>query len=295
MNLIKRVINSILVLCVVSIIAIVVSPVYSQAATKTDIKKYAMAFDSQYYYDNNPDVAAVYGNDYNKLLSHYINNGVKEGRNGTASFNAKAYRENNPDLEQAYGDNWASYHEHYALLGINENRVALPGKNSKANNNNKAAKQVNNTAQPGNIIGTYTTKYNAKIARATNVSLAAARINGVVVKPGESFSYSQTILPRTAENGYVLAPVFINKKHGMGIGGGICQVSSTLYAAMIIAGLPATERHPHSLPVTYIPSGWDATISGNAKDLKFVNTFDYTIVINASADNGTLTVSISRY
>ena len=102
-------------------------------------------------------------------------------------------------------------------------------------------------------------------------------------------------MPRTSANGYVTAPIFINKQHGMGIGGGVCQVSSTLYAAMLAAGLPATERHPHSLPVTYIPSGMDATIAGNTLDLKFVNTFNYSIVINAVADNGTLTVSISRY
>ena len=280
----------------VSMVCIMLVPFDSQAAKKSDISKYALVFDSQYYYDNNPDVAAVYGNDYNKLLTHYINNGVNEGRNASAVFNAKAYKENNPDLQSAYGNNWAGYHEHFAAFGKNENRIALPGRNAnnnKNNSNNNANKAAN--VNPGNVIGIYATKYDAKIPRANNVAVAASRINGVVVKKGEDFSFNATILPRTTANGYVNAPIFINKKHGMGIGGGVCQVSSTLYAAMLSAGLPATERHPHSLKVPYIPEGMDATIAGNTLDLRFTNTFDYAIVIGAVADNGTLTVSISRY
>lgn len=297
MHLLRKVFVNIILTAIVVACVLAIVPVHSYAAPNSDIKKYAMAFDSQYYYEHNPDVASVYGNDYNKLLAHYINNGVKEGRNGTATFNAKAYRENNPDLEQAYGDKWASYHEHYALLGVNENRVSLPGKSKQnvKNNTNKQEQQSKVQTGGGNVIGIYATQYNAKVARATNVALAASRINGVVVRPGDGFSYSQTILPRTTENGYVSAPVIVGKKHSMGIGGGVCQVSSTLYAAMLTAGLPATERWPHSLRVTYIPVGMDATVSGNAKDLKFVNVFDYPIVINAVADNGTLTVSISKY
>jgi len=265
------------------------------APKKTSARaKYAMAFDAQYYAETYPDVVAAYGNDYDSLLTHYINNGVKEGRNASATFNAKAYREYNEDLDKAYGDKWAEYHVHYAVFGVNENRKSVYG---KGRNNAKPA-----AAQPkavkvnaGNIFGTYTTKYDAKVARATNVGVAASRINGVVVKRGESFSFNQTILPRTSANGYVVAPIFLNKKHASGIGGGVCQVSSTLYAAMLSAGLPATERHPHSLPVTYIPAGMDATIAGNSLDLKFDNIFDFPIVIYASADNGVLTVSIARY
>ena len=88
--------------------------------------------------------------------------------------------------------------------------------------------------------------------------------------------------------------MIVNKKYVLGTGGGICQVSSTLYAAMLTAGLPATERHPHSLSVGYIPDGMDATISGNALDLQFTNIFDTPIQIQATADQGTLTVSIYK-
>lgn len=276
------------------IIAVMIVPFGSQAARRTNNRaKYALVFDAQYYHDNNPDVAAAYGSDYNKLLNHYINNGVSEGRNASAVFNAKAYKENNPDLASAYGNNWASYHEHFAAFGSSENRIALPAGGSNVN----AAKQVNRAANvsQGSLIGSYSTEYDAKVARATNIAVAASRINGVVVRSGENFSFSQTILPRSTANGYVKAPIFINKKHGYGIGGGVCQVSSTLYAAMLSAGLPATERHAHSLPVTYIPEGMDATIAGNSLDLKFTNIFDYPIILGASADNGTLTVTISRY
>lgn len=286
-----------MILCLIMIMQVM--PIEAQAAKKktnnNSRAKFALAFDANYYAATYPDVVAAYGNDANSLLTHYINNGMSEGRNASATFNAIAYRDLNADIAAAYGDNWAAIHEHYAVYGKNENRVAMYGKNNKkpANNQSKAVQSV--STAPGNILGTYTTKYNAKIPRANNVFLAASRINGIVVGKGESFSYNVAILPRTAANGYVVAPIFLNGKHAKGIGGGVCQVSSTLYAAMLTAGLPATERHPHSLPVDYIPAGWDATIAGNTKDLKFVNTFDFPIVIYASADNGTLTVSIARY
>lgn len=142
------------------------------------------------------------------------------------------------------------------------------------------------------LLGTYSTNYNANIPRATNVSVAANRINGYVLNPGDLFSFTTVILPRTAANGYVSAPVIVNKEFVPGIGGGICQVSSTLYACMLTCGVPALERHPHSLPVSYIPAGMDATISGTAVDLKFANPYDRPMMISASPDNGRLTVGL---
>ena len=91
------------------------------------------------------------------------------------------------------------------------------------------------------------------------------------------------------------APVISGGQFVPGMGGGICQVSSTLYAAMVDADLPATERHKHSLKVDYVPAELDATISGNVKDLKFVNIFDHAIEIKATAEDGVLTVSICKY
>lgn len=278
------------IMAVVMVAAVMVgNPLKANAAT--DRQKYAAVFDAKYYFDNNADVAAAYGNNYNKLLNHYIAFGCAEGRNASAKFNAKAYRENNADLNAAYGDNWAGYHEHFAAFGEKEGRNALgKGGNKKANNNNQ---QKNNNAVAGQVIGSYTTEYSTKEARATNVFLAAQKLNGTVIQPGAGFSYNGTIGPRTTEAGFVMAPIYTGGKVGKGIGGGICQVSSTLYAAMRTAGLPATERHAHSLPVHYIASGWDATVSWGTLDLKFTNTYNRPLLITASADNGKLTVTLS--
>jgi len=259
-------------------------------------------FDATYYAQNNADVVAAVGNSKNALLTHFVNYGLAEGRNASASFNAHSYRARYADLNAAFGDNWIEYVNHYVSIGKSEGRDASPsGTLVKAEDkpvNTQTPKPANTVTYDdgkggfNTLLGSYSTAYNAKIPRATNVALAASRINGVVVQPGQSFSFSNTILPRTAENGYVVAPVFVNKQVSTGIGGGICQVSSTLYACMKTVGLPATERHPHSLPVSYIPTGYDATISGTALDLKFTNTYSTPLKITASADNGTLTVSL---
>ena len=155
-----------------------------------------------------------------------------------------------------------------------------------------AATEMESAEQKSRVIGSYTTEYEPNISRAVNVELAAERIHGIKLQPGEKFSFSNTILERTAENGYVNGPVFVKGKEVQGIGGGVCQVSSTLYAAMVDAGLKATERHPHSMPVDYVPQNLDATIAGDYLDLKFTNTFSQTLLIDAYAENGILTVTL---
>lgn len=244
-----------------------------------------LTFDADFYYNTYPDLQAAFGYDYNALYRHYLDCGLAEGRSGSAEFNCLVYRNNYPDLQASFGNDYRAYCVHYETYGKAEGRNAAGDGMALS----AAVETPVNT-----LIGTYSTSYNANIPRAVNVSLAASRINGVVVAPGESFSFTQTILPRTTANGYVEAPMIVNKKYVPGIGGGICQVSSTLYAAMLTAGLPATERHPHSLPVGYIPEGMDATVSGNALDLKFTNIFAESIQIQATADQGTLTISLYR-
>lgn len=258
----------------------------TQAAASDDIAAFKLVFDAAYYYCAYPDVAAAFGTDYDLLLQHYIKDGAIHGRSASAEFNLQVYKSSYKDLEEAFGDNLAAYCRHYISFGKKEGRIANKPEAANVNMENAPAELL----RTGQTIGTCTTYYNAKIPRATNVILAASRINGVTLQPGEQFSYNIAVLPRTTANGYVNAPVFVNGGHGMGIGGGICQVSSTLYAAMLNCGLPATERHPHSLPVTYLPAGYDATISGNAKDLKFVNIYSQPLQIRASADDGVLTV-----
>lgn len=261
---------------------------------------YRTEFDADYYYNTYPDVAAAIGNNTEALFQHYVTFGIKEGRSASAEFNVQAYRQRYADLQAAYGDDLAGYCRHYAVFGKAEGRNAsadgqtmvAPAESSAQENPSENIAEEQPADTFGNVIGTCTTTYDAKIPRANNVALAAQRINGVVLKPGQGFSFSQTVLPRTRANGYVEAPIFVSGEVSTGIGGGICQVSSTLYAAMIRAGLPATERHPHSRPVDYLPKGYDATIAGNRLDLKFTNIFSQPLLIQASANNGVLTVTL---
>ena len=275
-------------LCVLSgVMLMVMHPVQAQAG-QADRAAYRAVFDASYYSAAYPDVAAAYGNNADALLNHFISFGVKEGRNASAEFNPQAYRQRYEDLQAAFGSDMAAYCRHYVAYGKAEGRngsadgqpvAAVQQADSQAQQtDSQTGTQNNGTAQStqqasGTVIGTCTTSYVDNIPRATNVALAAQRINGTVVQPGGSFSFSNTILPRTSANGYVTAPIYVSGKKGTGTGGGVCQVSSTLYAAMVYAGLPATERHAHSLPVDYLPAGLDATIAGSYLDLKFTNTF----------------------
>ena len=147
-----------------------------------------------------------------------------------------------------------------------------------------------------NQLSTYSTNFGgSSAARANNVRLAASRINGVELMPGEEFSYDKTILPRNSKNGYMAAPVYVGNKVESGMGGGICQPSSTLYVAALYANLEILERHNHSLKVSYMPPGLDATIAEGVLDLRFKNSSAYPVKINASTDGGILTFTILGY
>ncbi len=145
------------------------------------------------------------------------------------------------------------------------------------------------------VLGSYTTYYSGTAARNNNVQLATSRINGVEMMPGDEFSYDKTILPRTYDNGYQAAPVYVGNKVESGMGGGICQPSSTLYGAVLYANLEILERHNHSMLVGYMPAGLDATIAQGYLDLRFKNNTGYPIKIEATASGGTLTISILGY
>ena len=253
----------------------------AHAVSNEELIACSKVFDGNYYATMYPDVAQSAKGSQLWLLNHYVYFGIFEGRNPSASFNATDYMNKNPDLQAVYGDNLYGYVHHYVNAGQAEGRDGSPvaGGDVVAPSNYK-------------LLGIYSTEYDSQIPRATNIQIAAANVNGTVVAPGKTFSASKTIGPRTTANGFVTAPVFINKEHAMGIGGGVCQVSSTIYAAMKTGGIKATERHPHSLPVNYLPAGWDATISGNDLDLKFVNRYSSNIVIYETANNGILTAAI---
>ena len=143
-------------------------------------------------------------------------------------------------------------------------------------------------------MGGWTSNFSASNqGRTANVKLSASRINGTTLLPGEVFSYSKTIGSRTAANGYKVANVYVGNKVEEGIGGGICQTSSTLYSAVLYSNLEIVSRTSHSLPVSYMPPGQDATIAEGSIDFKFKNNTDYPIKIVCST--GSQSVSCSIY
>ena len=141
-------------------------------------------------------------------------------------------------------------------------------------------------------VSTYTTTYGSGNSRGGNVENAANKIDDLLLMPGEEFSYENAVGPVIASNGYKYAPVISNGKLVDGIGGGVCQVSSTLYNTQLNAGILPTERRNHSKAVGYVPRGLDATLASGSIDYKFKNTYEYPLVINTKAINGKLTIEI---
>lgn len=276
-------------MALVMMLLVVMVPIKAEAMSANDYLVYAQVFDADYYYGCYPDLAVSIGPDYNKLLKHFITTGIYEGRSGSYEFNPLYYRNSNPDLYAAFGDDMVQYCRHYINSGRAEGRK---GNDSNAKKIDTSKTHINVSFANPQVLASRTTTYNARIPRATNVGLAADALNGTIVLPGQQFSYNEVVGPRTRARGYVEATVYSSGEVTTGIGGGICQVSSTLYAAMRDCGLPATERHQHSLPVHYLPAGYDATVAYGSLDLKFVNIYQVPIYIRADADNGNLTIDL---
>ena len=163
------------------------------------------------------------------------------------------------------------------------------------NNNEQINYQSNNITQPvQKISGTFSTKITDKTPeRLNNIKLGVEKLNGATINPGEEFSFNAQVGPRTSETGFEKAIIFDGHGNKMdGYGGGVCQISSTLYNAVLNAGLPVTERHEHSRSVPYIEDGKDASVSYDAEDLKFKNTSNNKLKISANTDNDTLSITI---
>lgn len=142
-------------------------------------------------------------------------------------------------------------------------------------------------------IGSYRTTYTEnQLGRNENIRLSASRINDTLLMPGEEFSYNQQTGFKTEKNGYKPATVIVNGEIEEGIGGGVCQVSSTLFNSVLYAGLDITQRRPHSIPSNYVDYGRDAVVSDNAIDFKFINNYDFPVFIKAYTDKNSVTVKI---
>lgn len=143
------------------------------------------------------------------------------------------------------------------------------------------------------IIGEYTTKFNPKEKNRTgNLIAAAVKLDKKVLKPGDTLSFNDTIGPRTVETGFKDAYIIINNEYVQGIGGGICQVSSTLYSAALMANLEIPERMPHAVAIAYIPLGQDATVNYPNIDFKVRNNTQSLIYIRTAVKADSLIVRI---
>lgn len=165
--------------------------------------------------------------------------------------------------------------------------IQLQMKNYKGEDKTIALKEVENSTEGAgdlskvkDILGSYTTSFKSSNAdRSGNVKNGTSLVNGTLLLPGEQFSMYKTVSPFTKENGYFMAGSYLNGMVVESLGGGICQVSSTLYNAVIRAELQVDERFNHSMIVSYVQLSSDAAISGTTKDFKFTNSTDNPIYI----------------
>lgn len=143
------------------------------------------------------------------------------------------------------------------------------------------------------VVAKYTTYFDVSAAgRAKNIELSAAALNNIIIGRGDYFSFNETVGPREVERGYQTAPEIVNGKLVDGIGGGVCQTSSTLFNAVDQLGVKYIERHHHSLPIGYVPAGRDATVSYGGLDFRFQNEKDIPFLLKAYVDGGVLTVEV---
>lgn len=142
-------------------------------------------------------------------------------------------------------------------------------------------------------ISSYSTSFKSSTeGRAGNIELSASSINGKLLMPGESFSFNKIVGPRTRERGYKDAPIIVGNVYESGLGGGICQTSSTLHQAVVTAGIIPSQRRSHSLPTSYMPLGFDAAVAWGSLDYVFKNPYNFPILIDVSTVGRTLTISI---
>ncbi len=157
----------------------------------------------------------------------------------------------------------------------------------------KPAKTTEMLSEIQDVLGTFSTGFSTgNRSRATNVRVGSGKINGTVLMPGEILSGYEKMNPFTVANGYAAAASYENGKVVDSIGGGVCQISTTLYNAALLAELEIVQRQNHSMIVTYVSPSSDAAIAGTYKDLKISNPYDTPIYVEAYTNGGTLTFTI---
>lgn len=143
------------------------------------------------------------------------------------------------------------------------------------------------------LLASFTTRYDpAEDGRASNIATAARELDGVVLPPGGVFSFNEAVGPRVSERGYREAPVLVEGQFVEGVGGGVCQLSTTFYNAALLAGLKVLSRAPHSRPVWYVALARDAAVADGLIDLKLRNPYPYPLAVSARASEGELAVRL---
>ncbi|MFA7466812.1 MAG: VanW family protein, partial [Desulfotomaculaceae bacterium] len=143
------------------------------------------------------------------------------------------------------------------------------------------------------LLAEFSTRFNPTQAnRNHNIATAAGKMDGLIVGPGEVFSFNRAVGSRGIEQGYRMANVIVGNKLEEGLGGGVCQVSTTLYNAVLLADLAVEQRSNHSIPISYAPVGRDAAVAYDFLDLKFKNNLDSHVLIKTLVRNSDLTVKI---
>ncbi|MGM0875369.1 MAG: VanW family protein [Bacillota bacterium] len=169
-----------------------------------------------------------------------------------------------------------------------EKTIALPLQVDAPNVTQETIKGIDEV-----VLGSYKTTFNANVkGRSQNIALSANEINQIILGPGDRFYFNLVVGERTVERGYQKALEIVDKEFVEGIGGGICQTSSTLYNAVANAGLEILELHSHSRSVGYVPAGKDATVSWGGPDFKFMNNKDYPVMIKTIVNNGAIEVQV---
>lgn len=144
-----------------------------------------------------------------------------------------------------------------------------------------------------NVVSEFSTKFNRwDKPRSQNLKVAAEKIDGYVLLPGEKFSFNEVVGERSAENGFNLAGVYRRGRHAIDIGGGVCQVSTTLFNAAMLANLKKNYRANHTFAVPYVPVGRDAAVAYGLQDMQFTNTTDGPTAVSATWEPGLLTFRI---
>lgn len=165
---------------------------------------------------------------------------------------------------------------------LEESKLEAEQNQENKNSDETETLQTDNPVPAKELLATFSTKVYTKTAdRQKNLKIVCEKLSGTVLAPNQEFSYNETCGPYNKENGFGKATVFIDNKEVQDYGGGVCQLSSTLYNAIKDLNVEITERHLHSKKVYYVPDGQDATVSYGNLDFKFKNKNDYSLHLEA--------------